>query len=192
MLIGGIDVSGDRHQGQHNHVALVVGKEDAINNAYNKIGISPIHMSELSEWQRRQVHNSLDFSSNEISVWCFHISHQQIEDDMLEYIRSKKSRRPKINVHKSFETYWLRLFRGDLESFAAILRTDLSGIVIQADADMQPTLKGWGMASQYKGKAYEMSDAVAWFNQKRVRVQDCKTIDLRDKIRTGMRRGLSK
>ena len=52
MLIGGVDVSGYKHQGQYNHAALIVGKEDAINKIYSKIGISPIHMSELSERQR--------------------------------------------------------------------------------------------------------------------------------------------
>ena len=71
MLVGGVDVSGDRHQGQHNHVALVVGAEDAITRVYNKIGISPIHMSELSEHQRLRVRNNLDLSSNEISVGAF-------------------------------------------------------------------------------------------------------------------------
>ena len=28
MLIGGIDVSGDRYEGQNNHVALVIGKNE--------------------------------------------------------------------------------------------------------------------------------------------------------------------
>ena len=192
MLVGGVDVSGDRHQGQHNHVALVVGAEDAINRVYNKIGISPIHMSELSEHQRLRVRNNLDLSSNEISVWCFHISRRRIEDDMLTRMRSKNSRMPRINVHKSFETYWFRLFRSDLESFTARFRTNLAEVMIQADADMNPTLKCWGMASTYKGRAYELADAVAWFNQKGAKIRDCRTVDLREKIRNDLERGLAK
>ena len=192
MLIGGVDVSGDKHQGQHNHAALIVGKEDAINKIYSKIGISPIHMSELSERQRQQVRSNLDLSSNEISAWCFHISRRRIETDITEYIRSKGSRMPKINVHKSFETYWFRIFQNDLKSFATRLRTDLSEVVIQADADMNPTLKSWRIASRYHGRAYEISDAIAWFNQKGIRIRDCKIVDLRDRIREDMKQGLSK
>ena len=192
MLIGGIDVSGDRHQGQNNHAALVVGAVDAINRAYNKIGINPIHMSELSKRQRLMVHNNLDLSSNDISAWCFHISRQRIEDDMLKLTRSKKSRMPRINIHKSFETYWFRRFRSDLESFAARFRMELTEVTIQADADMNPTLKYWGMPSKCRGRAYELSDAVAWFNQKGIKIRDCKTVDLREKIRNDMEQGLVK
>ena len=192
MLLGGVDVSGDKHQGQHNHVALIVGKEDVVNRTYNKIGISPIHMSELSERQRLQVRNNLDLSSSEISAWCFHISRRLIESDISEYIRSRGSRMPKINVHKSFETYWFRMFQNDLKSFATKLRTNLSEIVIQSDADMTPTLKSWGIANRYRGKAYEISDAVVWFNQKGIKIRDCKTVDLRDRIWGDMKQGLSK
>ena len=102
MLIGGADVSGGEADGQHNHVALVIGKEDAINRIYNRIGISPIHMSEISKSQRRQVRDNLDFSSNELIVWCFHTSRQRIENDMKERVAPRKKRSPSINVHKSF------------------------------------------------------------------------------------------
>ena len=45
MLIGGIDVSGNRYEGQNNHAALVIGKKDAISRIYNKIGMREIHIS---------------------------------------------------------------------------------------------------------------------------------------------------
>ena len=100
MLIGGADVSGGEADGQHNHAALVIGKEDAINRIYNRIGISPIHMGEISKSQRRQVRDSLDFSSNELIVWCFHVSRQIIESDMKERIAPRKKRNQSINVHR--------------------------------------------------------------------------------------------
>lgn len=43
MLIGGADVSGSKIDGQQNHAALVVGKEDTINRIYNNIGMSYPH-----------------------------------------------------------------------------------------------------------------------------------------------------
>ncbi len=192
MLIGGIDVSGDKHDGQHNHVALVVGKEYAVNRIYNKIGLRAIHMSEISKQQRQHVYNNLDFSSNEIAAWCFHIGRQKIEDDVSEYVQSRRKRKPKINIHKNFDAYWFQLFRDDLESFAVGLKTDLSGIVVQADADMCTTVKNWKITDGYKGKAYELSDAVAWFNQKGTTIKNCKIMDLRSKIKENMKRSLLK
>ena len=189
VSIGGVDVSGN-NQGQHNHVARIVGKEDAVNRIYNKIGVSPIHMSEMSEWHRLQVRNNLDLSSSEISAWCFHINRRMIEADILEYIRLGGSRMPKINVHKSFEMYWFGMFHNDLKSFVARFRMDLSEVVIQADNDMSPTLESWRIASKHKGKVHEISDAVAWFNQKDIKIRDCKTVDLRDRIRKCMMQGL--
>ena len=192
MLIGGTDVSGDRHGSQHNHTALIIGKEDEISRIYSNIGISPIHMSEITEQERQHVYDNLDFSSNEIRVWCFHISRRQIENNIRERLRTRKSRKPRINIHKNFDTHWFRLFRNDLETFAAKLRTELSEIVIEADSDMVPTLKNWNINSAYKGKAYELSDAVAWFNQKEVRLGQCKIMDLRTSIEELMKHGLLK
>ena len=110
-------------------------------------------MSELSEHQRLRVRNNLDLSSNEISVWCFHISRRRIEDDMLTRMRSKNSRMPRINVHKSFETYWFRLFRSDLESFTARFRTDLAEVMIQADADHESYPEMLGNGQYIQGKS---------------------------------------
>ena len=76
MLIGGADVSGGMREGQRNHVALVVGKEDAINRIYNKIRVNPIHMSEISNQKRLQVYRNLDLSSNDVCGWCFHVNRQ--------------------------------------------------------------------------------------------------------------------
>lgn len=192
MLIGGTDVSGSEIDGQQNHVALVVGKEDTINRIYNNIGISPIHMSKMSEHQRLQVRKNLDFSSNEIIVWCFHINRRHIENIIQKRIISEKKREPKINIHKSFESYWFQLFRDGLADFAAKFRVELSDITIEADADMRPTIKNWNINDKRRGRAYELSDAVAWFNQKGIKIQNCEVVDLRSAILKSMERHLLK
>ena len=192
MLIGGADVSGSKTDGQQNHAALVVGKEDAINRIYNNIGISPIHMSEMSQHQRCQVYDRLDFSSDEAVVWCFHVSRHRAVNSMKERIASGKKRKPKTNIHKSFDSYWFQLFRDTLTDFAANFRAELSDIAIEADADMLPTVKNWNINGRYKGKAYELADAVAWFNQKGDKIQNCKVMDLRDAITWSMERHLLK
>ena len=58
MLVGGADASGSGADGQQNHVALIVGKEDSINRIYNKIGIRPIHMRTMSNHGRASPYKS--------------------------------------------------------------------------------------------------------------------------------------
>ena len=107
-------------------------------------------------------------------------------------VSERESRKPRINIHKNFDTHWFRLFRNDLEMFAAKLRTELSEIVIESDSDMGPTLKNWNINSTYEGKAYELSDAVVWFNQKGVKLGQCKIMDLRTGIEERVKHSLLK
>lgn len=77
--------------------------------------------------------------------------------------------------------------------FAAKFRADLSDIAIEADADMRPTtIKNWNLIDKYKGRAYELSDVVAWFNQKGIKIQNCEVVDLRDDIMKSMEHHLLK
>ena len=182
MLIGGADVSGSKTDGPHNHAALIVGREDAINRIYKNIGISHIHMSKMSKRQRSQVYDRLDFSSNEVIVWCFHIKRLDIENAVQDRILSGKKRKRRINIHRIFDSYWFQLFKSELASFAAGLGEELSDITIEADADMCRTVQNWNINDKYGGKAYELADAVAWFNQKERHIQNCKVVDLEDDI----------
>ena len=67
-----------------------------------------------------------------------------------------------------------------------------SNIANGVDADMRNTIKNWNINDRCKGRAYELADAVAWFNQKGIRIQNCKVIDLRGAIMKNMERYLLK
>ena len=127
-----------------------------------------------------------------MGVWCFHIDRRNIERAVRERMKSQKKRRSRTNIHKSFDSYWFPLFKGEPTDFAARFRAELSDIVIEADADMRQTVKNWKIEYKHKGRTYELSDAVAWFNQKGVRIQNCRDVDLRGPIMEGMERHLSK
>lgn len=107
-------------------------------------------------------------------------------------MKSQKKRISRTNIHKSFDSYRFPLFKGEPADFAARFRAELSGIVIEADADMRQTVKNWKIEYKHKGRAYELSDAVARFNQKGVRIQNCRDVALRGPIMEGMERHLSK
>ena len=53
-----------------------------------------------------------------------------------------------------------------------------------------PIILQWKMQQVSRGKAYELADAVAWFNQKHVKINSCIEMDLRDSIKESMERDL--
>ena len=46
------------------------------------------------------------------------------------------------------------------------------------------------MKNTYKGKAHELDDAISRFNQKNTKIQNCKVMDLRYKIKERMKESL--
>ena len=191
MLLGGADISGTERNGLDNHAALIIGKEEAINRIHNAIGIEHIHMSRLGAKKRTQVLENLDLSADEIGAWCFHIDRQRIEGSVCGLISGQR-RKPPTNIHRSFDAYWLQLFVRELADFAARLGADLSDIIVEADADMRPTMKRWNINTRRVGRAHELSDAIAWCNRRGVKIPNCRIMDLRDDLETAMRRDLLK
>ena len=191
MLIGGADVSGTERNGLNSHAALIVGRVETINRIHNAIGIEHIHMSRLGAKKQAQVLDNLDLSTDEIGAWCFHIDRQRIEGSVGGLI-SRKRRRPPTSIHRSFDAYWLQSFVRELADFAAKLGADLSDIVVEADADMWPTMKRWNIRTRQAGRAHELSDAIAWCNRRGIKIPNCKIMDIRDGLETAMKRDLLK
>ncbi len=193
MIVGGADVSGDiRREGQRNYISFLVGTEEKINRIYRDIDIDGIHMSELSDLQRKQVRDNLNFNSSDIQVWCFHVQRQRIEESFINHPKLKNPKLPKINIHKNFDHHLLRSIKEELQNFLFPRHQEFSDVTIQTDSDMRKTIEHWKMKRSSQGKAYELADAVAWFNQRQVNLNFCNHMDLRDFIKTSMEQDLLK
>jgi len=57
---------------------------------------------------------------------------------------------------------------------------------------MRDTIEQWNMMRVDEGRAYELADAVAWFNQRNIYVNSCDDKDLRDNIKLLMEQDLLK
>ncbi len=194
MLLGGADASGNKQkEGQRNYLSFLVGTEERINKIYKNIGIDGIHMSELSEKERQQVHNNLDLKHNDIRVWCFHVNRQKLEKYILEHPKLMYNKIPKLNVHKNFDHHLLNLFKDELESFIFPKHKDYSDLLIQTDSDMEFVVKHWRMTridQKDEGIAFEIADAVVWFNQKKIKVENCIEKDYRNQLKKLMEHDL--
>jgi hypothetical protein len=55
---------------------------------------------------------------------------------------------------------------------------------------MKHTIEHWKMQRVDEGIAFQLADAVAWFNQKHIQIDNCKDMDLRDYIKSSMEQDL--
>ena len=114
MIIGGAYMSGSDCKGDsYKRVSLLLGAEEIINTIYKK-GISHIHMRKLSKAKKLQVQRNLDLSSNQISVWCFHIERQLTGMHIMGSQKLKNKKISRASIHKNFDTHFLRTIRNEL------------------------------------------------------------------------------
>lgn len=187
MIIGGADVSGNTvGGGQHRYIAIVIGKEESINRIHNKIGLKEIHMVRLDAQQKLTVKQNLDFRSDEILVLCIEVERQHIIDLIFSHARLHPRTRSRQSIQQRFDHLLLDLIKKRMETFAFGHGSALTDIVIQCESDMELTVKNWKMPSARRGKAYEISDAVAHFNEKGTKLKRCIELDLRDELRSRM------
>ena len=196
MLLGGADVSGDKHregeqtEGERNYLSFIIGTEERIKKIYKDIGIDGIHMSELSESQRQHVHDNLNLKHSDVRVWCFHVQRQHLIDYILLHSKLAYNKKPKLNIHKNFDHHLLNLFKDELDSFVFPLKHEYSELVIQTDDDMKDVVEHWRMGRDNKGIAFELADAIVWFNKKRINVDNCIERDYRDQLKKLMEHDL--
>jgi hypothetical protein len=187
MIIGGADVSGNTiGGGQHRYIAIVIGKEEIINRIHSKIGLTEIHMVRLDAQQKSSVRQNLDFKSDEILVLCIEVERQHIIDLIFSHARLHPKTRSRQSIQQKFDYHLLDLIKERIETFARGHKSALTDVIIQCESDMELTIKNWKMTSARRGKAYEISDAVAHFNEKGTKLKRCIELDLRDELRNRM------
>lgn len=187
MIISGADVSGNTvGGGQHRYIAIVIGKEESINRIHSKIGLTEIHMVRLDAQQKSTVRQNLDFKSDEILVLCIEVERQHIVDLIFKHAHLYPKTRSRQSIQQRFDYHLLDLIKERIETFTLGHKSALTDIVVQCDSDMELTVKNWKMVSARRGKAYEISDAVAHFNEKGTHLKGCIDLDLRDELRNKM------
>jgi hypothetical protein len=187
MLIAGSDVSGNTiGGGQHRHISFLIGNEESVNKLYKDIDLKEIHMVRLDESIRQHVLQKLDFKGSNILAWCFHVEKQHTVDYISKHERLHPKTKPKESIFRHFDYLLLQQFKEQIESVCFAQKTTLDELTVECDSDMRFTVQNWKMKDRSRGKAYEIADAIAYFNEKDRRIKGCVDVDLRDKIRKQM------
>lgn len=182
MIIAGSDVSGNEINGQHGHIAFVVGHEESINALHKEIGIKEIHMMRLDEVDKKQVIQNLDFEKYGIKAWCFHVGRQHTVDSIYEHVKLHPKNKRKDKIHQNFDYHLFNHFKPEVEKLTLNQSMELSDLRVQCDGDMIHSIKFWKMKEERRGKAYELSDAVARCNEHNRSLKGCVEMDLKDDI----------
>ncbi|MDE1826975.1 MAG: hypothetical protein KGH83_05235 [Thaumarchaeota archaeon] len=171
MLIAGADVAGNKTSGEHRIIAFVVGTEESTNQLYKKIGLREIHMSKLSERDRKRVIDNLEFNDGE--RFAFSLIVEKNKTVHITHERMKKSD-VLFDIKLIFQHFDVKLFDSIQAKIQTIL--DMYGIMkrdllVECEGDMRATIRVWRMNLGKRGRAYELADAIAWCcnNNKKVK-----------------------
>lgn len=182
MIIAGSDASGNEIDGQHRYIAFVIGHEESINALHKEIGIKEIHMMRLDDVDKKQVVQNLDFKRYGIKAWCFHVGKQRTIDSIYEHVKIHPKNKRKDKIYQNFDYHLFNYFKPEVEKLTLGNSMEFSDLIVQCDSDMINSVKFWKMRSVIRGKAYELSDAVAWCNEHNRTLKGCQEMDLMDEI----------
>ena len=192
-IIVGADVSGNVCTGgQVMYIALVFGTLESIDKTYQKIGIPSIHMSLLNKSKRQIIIQNLDLSDKDLTAVCLHVQKQNIVEEILSDPRFQARNTSKVKLYKHFDYLLFRKIRDTIESFVFPRKCDLGDVVMQCDSDMVRTGTNWKIRTVDRGKAYEIADIIAWCNMRKIRINQCKDLDLASQIRIEIRHDVLK
>jgi len=190
MLVAGSDVSGSAINGQRRFIGFVVGTDEQINSLFNDLEMNRLHMSRLPEDRQERVRVTLDFSSNNIRAWCFNVEKQNIIDYIYGHQNLKPKNRYKKTIYDHFDRLLLQMFRGELGDFSFSHKLRIDELNVQCDGDMRDAINVWHMNPRDEGRAYDLSDAIAWCNERNFRIKGCIERDFSVELRAQMENDL--
>lgn len=147
-------------------------------------------MVRLTEQMRQNVKQKLDFTGNNILAWCFYVEKQNTVDYIYKHERLHPANRPKKSIYRHFDYLLLQEFKDKIENMCYSYKIGVDELTVECDPDMLYTIKNWKMKYKTGGKAYEIADAIAYFNEKGHKIKGCIDMDLRETIRKQMEYGL--
>ena len=182
MLVGGSDGSGIPNVGEQMFISLIVGTQDAINSMHENTGVKKIHMTRLEENEKINVINALDFCRSDVNAWCFYVERQNIINNVFNHPRFKKKPGKKERVYVEFDKIFLKCFRHELNDFCIQHNEEIGKLSVECDSDMIQSIKRWNLKNIPQGKAFELSDAVAWCNSHNRKLKGCREVNLANEI----------
>lgn len=142
-------------------MSIVIGDEGDIKRIYENLGVSSIHMRNLSKRDKRDIINRLEINGHVLAT-CLNVGRFQIinalHDKMLNDSRIAKRKYIEIQFDYVFSESIKSIYR----SFLTDQRTMLSDVVFEVDQDFRKPLSHLGVKRNAEAKlAYTIADVIA-------------------------------
>ena len=163
-------------------VALIIGVSDSIKATRSSIPNDFIHMRRIARNTRQD--NILENLSarGDILMICFRINRPDIIRKLLKKKLSKVGRSTKRNINKYFNYALVKEIENKISSYLIAHKVSIKELIIEADTDMEKTLKNTGLKTTKPNIAHSLADIIAWTNTNNRNHKDIREVDLTDKI----------
>lgn len=163
------------------HLAIVLGEQDAIHSIVKRLGCNfPIHMSTVRPKEvQDDILSKLDLHSKKVAVFCVRIERnptvKMIQKKTKKNISSKR-------IQNAFDYSLFHHLRSNLIEYLATHKRGLDDISFQCDSDCQSLIKNNALTPVLPDEAHMVADIVAWGNSHNVIVNGVIELDVVDDI----------
>ncbi|MEK0336187.1 MAG: hypothetical protein QQN41_01995 [Nitrosopumilus sp.] len=189
MLLVGADVSGEDGN-QHKIISIVIGTRDSLYSLYKNIGIKKIHMKNLSNKDRAQVIDRINFDHDERIALSFCVNKINLVHEIHEHKKRKNKYADIDTIFREFDEIILRKVKPLIENFTIPRGVRHEELVYQVDDDMKHTIRHWGIKWEPGDIVHELADAVSYCHNKDFPVPELQLFDWSKDISSELKKKL--
>ena len=185
MLVGGMDFSGNAGS-LDKFIAIVIGTKGSISTIFDAMGYDHIHMRNIHGDKQNAIVSKLRFDGKNNIAFCIRIDRNIITNQILTLRRIKKKNIP---TEKFFRAYYRTVFQHiaeRLRRFTLDHGQRLEDVLFQCDSDCIRFAKDTNLRYVYKGSAYDLSDVVAWCNNRGLEPKGVITLDISSDVKSSL------
>lgn len=181
MILGGMDLSCNDRDNSSVYMGIIIGTKEKINSMANQVGLPPTYTPAYKFVKNRSVIASkLEFVDSDVIAFCVKIDKFRLVDKLEKKLK-KQNRYRRMGGKKIwivFNRLLLYEIREKIIPFTNSHGYALTDVAFQCDGDCRYFAKDNGLRYADEGRAYMLSDAVAWANNRNLEPHGVCALDL--------------
>ena len=185
-----MDVSGTNDNYQY--LGIIIAEKNNIDALYKRMGSPTTHMSGLPKQTKQRIISKLQFDQNYRFALCVKIDRKRIIQEVKNRRITKYKRMSNGRLFAMFEKALFKYLRHDIENFTLKHHLELGEVPVECDNDSKVFAKVWGSNTISPHATHFIADALAWCNNKNIRIDTSIELNYTDEIKMDMIRKLQK
>ena len=185
MLVGGMDFSGNSDS-YDKFIAIVIGTNKSISAIFDSIGYDHIHMRNMNPKEKNAIVSKLRFDGKNNIAFCIRVDKNRITSQIQNLSRVKKKNTSNEKIFYAYNLAVSKYIIERLQRFVLDHGQSLEDVIFQCDGDCIRFAKDINLKYSYKGSAYDLSDIVAWCNNRGLEPKGVITLDIRNNVKSAL------